>query len=44
MHDITNLKQLENLRREFVANVSHELKTLLLQLRGLLKHLLMVQK
>ena len=26
MHDITNLKQLENLRREFVANVSHELK------------------
>ena len=43
MHDITNLKQLENLRREFVANVSHELKPLLLQLRGLLKHLLMVQ-
>ncbi|GAB5801631.1 hypothetical protein JMUB7527_28560 [Staphylococcus aureus] len=30
MHDITNLKQLENLRREFVANVSHELKTCLL--------------
>lgn len=44
MHDITNLKQLENLRREFVANVSHELKHLLLQLRGLLKRLLMVQK
>ena len=43
MHDITNLKQLENLRREFVANVSHELKHLLLQLRGLLKRLLMVQ-
>jgi two-component system phosphate regulon sensor histidine kinase PhoR len=26
-HDITDLRRLENLRREFVSNVSHELKT-----------------
>ena len=27
LHDITDLRRLENMRREFVANVSHELKT-----------------
>jgi two-component system, OmpR family, phosphate regulon sensor histidine kinase PhoR len=27
IHDVTELRRLENLRREFVANVSHELKT-----------------
>jgi len=27
LHDITELRRLERLRREFVANVSHELKT-----------------
>ena len=27
MQDITDLRQLENMRRDFVANVSHELKT-----------------
>jgi two-component system, OmpR family, phosphate regulon sensor histidine kinase PhoR len=27
LHDVTELRRLENLRREFVANVSHELKT-----------------
>ena len=27
MHDITEVRRLENLRRDFVANVSHELKT-----------------
>lgn len=34
MHDITNLKRLENLRREFVANVSHELKTPITSIKG----------
>lgn len=27
MHDVTELRHLENVRRQFVANVSHELKT-----------------
>ncbi|WP_153556197.1 sensor histidine kinase [Roseimaritima sediminicola] len=27
LHDVTELRRLENLRHEFVANVSHELKT-----------------
>jgi two-component system phosphate regulon sensor histidine kinase PhoR len=27
LHDVTDLRRLENLRRDFVANVSHELKT-----------------
>lgn len=27
LHDITDLRRLENLRRDFVANASHELKT-----------------
>ncbi|MBM3998913.1 MAG: PAS domain S-box protein [Planctomycetes bacterium] len=27
IHDVTDLRRLENVRREFVANVSHELKT-----------------
>ena len=27
LHDVTELRKLENLRREFVSNVSHELKT-----------------
>ena len=30
-NDITKIKKLENLREDFVANVSHELKHLLLQ-------------
>ncbi|MFQ6609181.1 MAG: ATP-binding protein [Fidelibacterota bacterium] len=32
--DITHLKRLENVRREFVANVSHELKTPITSIRG----------
>ena len=39
LHDITNLQKLENLRREFVANVSHELKHQLLLSKVLLKPL-----
>ena len=27
VHDITEIRRLENMRRDFVANVSHELKT-----------------
>lgn len=34
MTDVTRLKRLETLRRDFVANVSHELKTPLTTLKG----------
>ena len=34
IHDQTQLKQLEAMRREFVANVSHELKTPLAAVKG----------
>ena len=34
LHDITRLKRLENVRRDFVANVSHELKTPITALKG----------
>jgi two-component system phosphate regulon sensor histidine kinase PhoR len=34
LHDITGLKRLETVRRDFVANVSHELKTPLTVIRG----------
>jgi two-component system phosphate regulon sensor histidine kinase PhoR len=34
LHDVTELKRLEAVRRDFVANVSHELKTPLTLLRG----------
>ncbi len=33
-HDITDLKKLENMRKDFVANVSHELKTPLTSIKG----------
>lgn len=39
-HDITRLKQLEDVRREFVANVSHELRTPLAIFQGYLETLL----
>ena len=38
-HDITRLKQLENMRREFVANVSHELKTPITSIEGFIETL-----
>lgn len=34
LHDISRLKELEKLRKEFVANVSHELKTPLTVIKG----------
>ena len=34
LHDITRLQRLENVRRDFVANVSHELKTPITAIKG----------
>ncbi len=39
-HDITELRRLETIRREFVANVSHELKTPLSSIKGYAETLL----
>ena len=40
MHDITEIKRLEKIRRDFVANVSHELKTPLTSIKGYTETLL----
>ncbi len=40
MHDVTDLKQLERIRRDFVANVSHELRTPLTSIKGFVETLL----
>ncbi len=40
MNDITRLKRLEGMRRDFVANVSHELKTPITTLKGCVETLL----
>ncbi len=40
LHDITQLKNLENVRRDFVANVSHELRTPLSVINGYLETML----
>ena len=34
LHDVTRLQQLETIRRDFVANVSHELKTPITSIKG----------
>jgi two-component system phosphate regulon sensor histidine kinase PhoR len=39
-HDITELRQLDQIRRDFVANVSHELRTPLSILRGYIEVLI----
>jgi two-component system, OmpR family, phosphate regulon sensor histidine kinase PhoR len=41
-HDMTDLRRLEAVRRDFVANVSHELKTPLTAIRGFAETLLSV--
>lgn len=40
LHDLTRLKQLESVRRDFVASVSHELKTPITAIRGAVETLL----
>ena len=40
IHDITEIRKLENMRRDFVANVSHELKTPLTSIKGFVETLL----
>ncbi len=40
VQDVTEIRRLEGMRREFVANVSHELKTPLTSIKGLVETLL----
>lgn len=40
LNDITRLRKLENIRREFVSNVSHELKTPVTSIKGFVETLL----
>ena len=40
LHDVTDLRKLENVRRDFVANVSHELKTPITAIKGFVETLL----
>jgi len=40
LNDITRLHQLENIRRDFVANVSHELKTPVTSIKGFVETLI----
>ena len=39
LHDITRIRKLENIRRDFVANVSHEIKTPITAIRGFVETL-----
>lgn len=40
LHDVTRLQKLENIRREFVANVTHELRTPITSIKGYVETLL----
>jgi len=40
LHDVSELRQLEKVRRDFIANISHELKTPLAAIRGLVETLI----
>jgi len=40
LHEITRLKELENVRKDFIANVSHELRTPLTSIQGFAETLL----
>lgn len=37
LHDVSELERLETIRQDFVANVSHELKTPITAIRGLIE-------
>ncbi|MGE3540038.1 MAG: two-component system histidine kinase PnpS [Candidatus Tectimicrobiota bacterium] len=39
LNDVTQLRRLENIRRDFVANVSHELKTPITSIKGFIETL-----
>ncbi len=39
LHDVTRLRNLENMRRDFVANVSHELRTPITTIKGFVETL-----
>lgn len=40
LNDVTRIRKLENIRRDFVANVSHELKTPITSIKGFVETLL----
>lgn len=40
LNDVTRLRRLENIRREFVANVSHEIKTPITAIKGFVETLI----
>ena len=39
LHDATELRRLENIRRDFVANASHEIRTPLTAIKGFVETL-----